>query len=518
VCVVWADGQRFLRFDRCGEGAQMSTAAEPSTNPFESQAVGKPRLVWAPDVHEHYSEICSFFLVRLVNPQLSHRLDLAELLAKASIKSFCVYPVYGHFDFLVRMWVTPQKRTRFLRLVNNQTLFDEVDEFQARKIDYLWTAEASSRNGDGRDGNQRVNRFLSDIERLCEDLDAGRHQDATAIKRLLDNGLIYRLPVITAANQPAGYDTRLYKFYFALSRIPSPTRNAKEVEVASIRDYLVQLQRETGLQQVTLNEGIGFADYLIKGVVPDYYAIFECNRRLTELIDRWKFNLRPETFLIGTPNPHESDYIDVTWREFGGEELRLEQALPPGFAADLAKLQKEELRAIADVFVHYETRFIDTPFEPFFKDLLCARISRDRDLLSNAMSVMHRIEGYAIDFFRQQWMEEFGSKWFAELKQAATKVGLEAFDPKKYTLKEAMDVSNSLPSICARVRKELVDDWLGKIGALLQYRNDLAHGVIFTDPDYVVKHWEQLSRSILDAGSLYNRLFEIFHRNKQKER
>lgn len=494
-----------------------SVAPPTSANPFESEGVGIPRLVWAPEVHEHYKEICNFYLVRLVTPQLSHSFTWPDLLAKASIKSFSIYPIYGHFDFLVRLWVTPQKRTHFLRLVENPGLFDEVIEFQVRKVDYLWAPAPHGANGDGRDAVPRVKRNLSDIDRLSKALDARAGLDDDVVARLVQNRLVYRLPAITVAENASARDTRFFKFYFALSRIPSPTRPGREFESTSIRDFLGKLQQETGMQQITVNEGLGFADYLIKGVVADYYSIFECNRRLNELIDHSKLALRPETYLIGTPTPLEFDYVDVGWREFATEEVRLEESLPPGFAADLATLKREDLREIADVFEKYEKRFIDTPFERFFKDLLCARISRNSDLLSTAMSVLHRIEGYAITFLRSLWIKELGPKWFQELKQAGAGVKLEGFDPNKCTLKEAMDVSNNLPLIRARVQAELGNNWVETITALLRYRNDLAHGTIYTEHDYVVKHWPDLSKSLFEAGVLYNRLFDNFHDNKQKE-
>jgi len=489
---------------------------QPST--FEAKGIGKPRLVWAPEVHERYQEKCSYFLVRLVNPNVIRRLDLAQLLEDASIKSFCVYPIYGHFDFLIRMWVTPQKRDRILRLINDQAQFDEVREFQAKKIEYLWAGQKGEDETEDHQRNHHVDKSLGDVEKIYEDIRRGECPNEAAVKRLKANRLLYEIREDERQMRVGEANKRtLYKFYFALSRIPLPNRAPRAIERVSIREFLFDLQEESELAQVSFYEGLGFADYLIKAVIPDFYAIFECNRRLINHIHDRELNLRPETFLIATADPQESDQIDISWREFGGDELRLERALSPTSGADLAELDKHERQQIAHLYVQYETKFTETPFEPFFKGVFIARIAQDRDRLTDVMSVMHRIEGYAADLFRDLWMKEFGQKWYQELKEAGKKVGLTDFDPKKFTLKNAVDVSNALPAVSKQLNLDLGPGWEAKLSALNAYRSDLAHGKAFTDPDYLIKNWEGLAKAILNVGEVYNRLHSMFHQKSVKK-
>lgn len=466
-----------------------------STNPFQSRDVADRRLVWDPAVHELYDEHCSYFLLRMREPDPNIVETMTHLLVQAQISSFCVYVVYGYYDVLVRVWSTGQKRGRFIDLLDrNATAIESVDEFLAGSILFLWSQTVEF------DDPRELQAFRPDIEIVSRAILRKIEPPVDAIDTLMKARLIHTIP--------ERHDG-IVKFYIALSRVPGGVQTKAEFE--QLRQAVDRV-RPT-MKDLCLYRGRGFANYLIKGVASAYRDIMACTYAITQATQ--VLDLRPMTLLIANNDAPEFDHVDVAWVEFETSLLRLEKILGGNSAQLIAELALPVRNSVGRIFVQFDN-LLRTPFEPIFLAVLHARLSQDVALLAEKLSFLLRLEGMVRKFLVEVWASELGRDWYRTVKEAAGQCGVSVTkDPvKEYTLHDIVTVTLQMTSHNA-IPQERIDTILGqswgvRLSQVKDLRNQVAHGDIYDDD--VAKHlfvnWEAMAESVCNVGYLYNALLE----------
>ena len=111
---------------------------------LQSVGVGDPRINWHPLVHQRFDEDLYFVVFRLAqSTDVLSTLD--DLVQEAGVNAYCSYVVFGHFDALLRAWLTPPHWQRLLRVVSRyRERIPEIRYLKAGGIRYLWSSHGIS--------------------------------------------------------------------------------------------------------------------------------------------------------------------------------------------------------------------------------------------------------------------------------------------------------------------------------------------------------------------------------------
>jgi hypothetical protein len=98
---------------------------------------------WHPAVHSvHFGETLYFVMIRLREPlHTPVATQIKHLLQTARIQYACSYPLFGWWDALVRVWLTPASYSRFARVLENSVNHNVANfrGFTTTNIRYLWS-------------------------------------------------------------------------------------------------------------------------------------------------------------------------------------------------------------------------------------------------------------------------------------------------------------------------------------------------------------------------------------------
>lgn len=458
-------------------------------NPFRATNIHQSRLLWAPKVHKRFQETCYYFLLRLKNPTGDVVGAVGQLLARALVRSSCVYEVFGYHDVLVRIWATHRRRDRFVQVLeSNKNLIEDATEFVAHAIDYRW-AENHSISDD------ELPPYVPKIEQLCKTLATGQEIEQAELDNLVANGLAHRLP-----ERGKGY----IKVYIALTRIPSALEDRHEADhVGELLDRAKDL-----LEDVSMYRGIGFANYLIKGMVSEFSKINEITITLLESAIQ-RYQLRPMTLIIANNNAPQSDDIDPD-DDSSLSLFHLEFWLGLESAALIQKVSQSERDSLANVFRDFHA-LLGTPFSTILEGLLVAKLKEDPFLLGQKLIIIMKIENLLGRFFLDLYKSRLEDDWFQIVRQAALSCNIAdgKHPARDYTLHDYIAVTNKLVAggklSGSEVEDVLGPGWIERLERVKGVRNDIAHGRVFQE-DYVKENWETVARSVCQIGDIYNAL------------
>lgn len=487
-------GQR-LRTRRVCVGPT-SARARMSSNTHE------PDFNWHPAVHARFGEHLFFYLVRL--RQAFHRPvaeQVRELLERAEIRFACEYTVFGHWDALIRVWLTSPSQHRFLKTLDRaDSNVAEVRHFQAARIRHLWSGRDDDLLAPRADVRDAIASFDREIR-----LTVGSPNDASATRQsLIAAGLILERPAPTED---------AVKFYVALRRT---------------EDHVPQDVEERGVLQAIKNAGLAprsslymgfgnFADYLIRGVADTYKDVLDWTAKVDqELQDSY---LRPMTLLIADPSARESDNVNDLQALSHDDEaslalLGLDEA-SVARVGDLAAPQRSALNDL--VRTAYELSQDDPPLRAKLRSLLRASVLGDRDSLNASLAFLLDFEWFLGEYLKRAWSEVFGKQWIAVLaaRFAETpdnqRYADEVRKPDQWTLGScvhmAMAVAEMDDNADSRLKHQLGDTWKGEVRTLLTLRNFIAHGKLrkFERLDDFAGEWGVILRDIMGAATLHFR-------------
>lgn len=421
------------------------------------------------------------------NPDNEIFSNLQARIASERILSSCYYYLYGYYDVLLRIWATSQKRQRLIQALKEyEDNIENVSEFQARNISYLW--------GNGRKINyEEAATTKTVIARVANSALTNSPLDVTDVGMLIDKGILHKLPAVSKGS---------IKFYIALTKIPGSSEIRSEFEL--LKKGVESLQ----LQNVSIYHGMGFAKYLIKAIASHYNDIINTT---VSLIGTLKpLDLRPMTLLIANEDAKEADILDTAWADLTPSMLQLEFILGATTLEEFGELSADERKLISEI-VEENTDLFSTNFGSIFKAFLTSKLKRDAPLFFEKLSFLLRLESMLNRFLVSFLSKELGKQWFEVVQKTGSACGLpQKKSANEYTLHEIFVLLRKLYSDDA-VNRSALDEALGThwqvhFESALPLRNDYAHGRLFGN--VVIEKWSDLMRVILPLGRIYNKLIE----------
>jgi len=477
-----------------------------SPRSFQATNIRDARYVWDPAVHAHLREHCSYILVRLASTDLrGAERSLSAHLQRAGIRAYCTYVLYGYYDFLIRAWMTPQKREQLIQQVTRDKHLDTLDEFRVDAAHFTWSPVSML-------GRKSLERLMEEIGEVAEYLQASSRdvpEPTKAIEELKEAQLLHVLPGLNSDKFPDPV-----KVYIALNRTTA------EKSFGDERDRLIAYIAEFSgeLFNVSVYEGAGFAQYLIKGVVPTYGDVLPTLSNLTERLEPLK--LRTSTYLIANGDAYESDHIDLGWEDLDLSLSRLAELLGGEASRRLGALDKPTRQVVSRVFDTYSRDLLATSFEKYFLDLLRHRIGDPEVILGESMSWVIRLELYVREMSVRLWSSTLGKKtWRDRVQAAADKSGIPlGGPPEACTLKGALRVTAALVQAgelsAHQVSQSLGEHWRERLlpNEVSELRNRVAHGEFFRQ-DYeqeFLKDWDRNVREVLEIGRGYVDVSDLY--------
>lgn len=465
-------------------------------------------------------------MIRVKNPEGRIGYNVQEFINKAQIKTACIYAIYGYFDFLVRLWATPLKIKWFSNEVENDTtLIEEIREFRVNHINY---EGASNLNYGDSLTNRRTHshehipslkgkrhieipliKFESDVRNISA-LDEKHGKiltEHTCVQSLIKNGLIWKFKQINGIS---------FKFYIALSRISIVI--SKEQVIKNINHFLNKSKKELGLHNIAVYEGIGFSDFLVKTVVENYSDVWRCIEKILESEDLNQ--LRPTTYLIAAI-VMESDVADCTWNELSNNLLKLVTLLGSSYVEMMQEISAEDQVVFTNLFGKF-LYLNDTIFSGIFLGLFQARLKESTLLLAEKLLFIFQLESLLGAFIKKNCIDVFKENYWEVIKSVARACSVSTEDektkkwndkkPEDYTFHNSVSVLNKLyanyPELKVETNKIITDDDLDAMQSLVEIRNDLAHGRMLSNREFVTTKWENITRRVFSVGDAYTKLVQ----------
>ncbi len=254
-------------------------------------------LLWHQKVHEHFNENLYYFVLRFKGYQRQYRDNIQEASISQGIVGICIYEVFGDFDILIRVWLTPSMLLAFTKILDSIASLSYYQVMNVKrishwgfmtepKLEFLYNA-----TGD------------LDLDVVQRDIREGNYN---SIKAYADA----HLAIIREKENENGV-----KFYSALHFGESGVITKRQED--EIYKSLIEIQEEILnkksdeiplIQNLSFYFGDGFAHVLAKGNTSNFVV---ARKFVVEQIIRRLRTLLPEvtTYAICDEEPYESDDV-----------------------------------------------------------------------------------------------------------------------------------------------------------------------------------------------------------------
>jgi len=438
--------------------------------PVPRVGISDVHWTWDPSVHTYYNESCHFFLIRF-NAQRLSTADrvLTDALTESQLDAFSVYLLLGYHDALIRVWVTPQKRRRLVdRLRSRPDAIESVEEFRADRIEYTWASSPPDPS--------TIRSHRGKIEQAVAVLNSsGLPEDSGLAKELSKVGILHRVPVSDSSSA--------IKLYISLNR------DRGEGERSPDAHHLLSTLNASHATAVSLYEGVGFAQLLVKAVLPSFGDVIPLLTKLETTLPAF----RPLTFLIGENAPLQLDNIDIDWKEFSRELLDLEEQLGPLSASYIAALTEAKRLEVGEFYAQFQG-LLDSPARRYFLGYLGARLSQSPDELSQQLIFIVHLESLLRRRLIEIGARHGGAAWLSIVRRSGSTDDIERSlpDPGKWTYADFGRVLKAMHALgwVAEDDPILGRRWRDMLPRLTTLRNTVAHGDLFEE-ERARAHWNQ---------------------------
>lgn len=470
---------------------------------------------WQPGVHTRFGEKLYFYLLRLKSPLRGDEVEarIRRLLDAADIVHACEYAIYGDWDVLIRVWLSPSWRKQFLAALEGAGDTINVRDFEASELRYLWAGDSSNLLAGSQELDAKITERLADVRALAEeDEDA----DPDVKERLFGAGLL--LP------RPPSEGSDPVKFYICLKIY---TDLKREVEVARVLEALEQ----AGLSsRASLYSGNGsFADHLIRCVASTYSEVMTLNSALSRALQ--DLDMRPMTLLVANGDARESDNINDTALLTARDDvvIALLELNERGLAllAGLAPSQREALHTLVEGA--YRASEGEMELRQSLRDLLRASLKNELEEVRSALGFTMDFEWFLIQYLKRAWGGVYGPHWVPLLakdlegadgnsKRAALLRNID-----KWTLADAGDLAIRSAEINGGVKaafsKDLGPEWQPQMYTLKRIRNTVAHRLRETPNfDEFTAEWGTLLLELTSAAELHFRIKRLIDEDRKESK
>jgi hypothetical protein len=244
-------------------------------------------LLWHRLVHEHYNEDLHYFLLKFPAFRKETLEEFGQRLReRLGITGFCLYPVLGRVDALLRVWLNPIALKRLEHLLREMSVSEE--HFAVREMAH-WAFDGTV--SERLRLEQLIGKYTS------RDFAAVQQGEDKRLRRTMEkDGLLTYRP-ISFRNKVKFYTIATYPFF-------------ETDYVEMIRQEVTQTIKrfEASISLVSLYDtGKGV---LIKACLPTAFAVGEFALELRSNVARFKSFT--ETLVIAARSPQESDDLSGT--------------------------------------------------------------------------------------------------------------------------------------------------------------------------------------------------------------
>ena len=217
-------------------------------------------LAWHPKVHEHFGERLFFFLLAIKSHRdATIRERLVELFKRCDVptepgcEGFCSYSLLGDFDYLLRVWLPPDKDVLFMKTARSLLHPEIILQFSVQEVVMDWRFDRAP------------------AEAAIDDLDFAQ---ITNLQRGTDSDRLAKAHAARLAcwvDDDAAAETKAMRDPIkAFICLKAPT-NATEDQLDAYQDGLIdRLDEADGIERCTVHKGVGFTWLLAKIIAGDF--------------------------------------------------------------------------------------------------------------------------------------------------------------------------------------------------------------------------------------------------------
>jgi hypothetical protein len=464
--------------------------------------IGSARVNWHPHVHQRFDEDLYFILFHLAQPQ-NVADQLVSIFESANIFAHSLYVIFGYFDGLARVWLTPQQLRGVYRAIKQHE--NDILETRVLKVvglRYFWANHGLESlldaTGPPPEVLKNITAEYSAIARV-----AGHPVEPSAedVGSLLAQRLLLLKPAEIDAN---------IKVFVLLQATGQQEANAS-FELAR------RMTERSQFAMSSLYSGEGsLASHLIRLTVVDYDHVLETTTAIHELISDLGF--RPMTLLVANTGPAETDNLNNLYALTGSQHRTAD--LLGIDANDLTSLNQES-RNVLDVLVDELTRSLaNVPERETAQEVLKACIQNDRRLARQHLSFVLDFEQYFRDYVSELLQRELGSEWLQTIARLPENPLRNVSGEYRESIEQwplgvvhnvLRDLTNEDPELRRQVLSDLGEDWSRHIRSVMNLRNPFAHGKLLQavpQLNDLTGEWGASVTSLLRALPLYHALYK----------
>jgi hypothetical protein len=414
---------------------------------------------WHRQVHQRLGEKLHFYIVRarpLDTPEIIN--SLKTLIATGFFGSIHVFPIFGSYDVLIRIWLHPTNEDRFRHDLSSAMAQAgeerRINGFTVDAIEQSWYAEDEVKEESLRALNEDIILRIQD-NKAPADYKSFRTQKLILRRKYHSNGIL---------------------FFVAVQLRPEfDEEHARHVAIA-IRD---SAPNHSDIHNVSIYRSTGHASILLRGEAQDYFAI----ERLGWIRRRFKtYGATTETYLVQTRAYLFADEKigRGTFSALHGRDLLVQSILPELYEAPFEKAH--DIKRAFDDDIH-GVSLVDGD-RNLLHDFLMGRLE------SNPVRMMTALFTFFVEveqYLRERHQEFVGRQNVGSLKDIYTKVNIS--DNKRYlTLGDVLKVYEHVIKVTSPEHSDLVGDWED----FAKLRNEIAHGGVD-----IMGEWETLLKRLL---------------------
>ena len=457
--------------------------------------------MWSPDVHQYFDESLFYVLLRLGHAR--NVLDsVRALMREASIDHYSAYVVYGHFDALIRVWLTPHSWQALQSTINRgRQNGNRLLSLRATGVDYIWPDTDATTMSFDLNAELSSERIASIMKHEISISQYAREQTPALLGELIDDKLLLEKPEEPGAQ---------IKLFLVLQAVEAG------LDISDSREQIRRLVSDFRGERVsTLYSGAGdMGIHIIRATLKEYREV----ATFVHAVDRslGTHPLRTMCLLVGGEEAIETDNVNNPFA-LTGTDRKLASLLGVS-AGSLSNLSPIGRRRIDTVAHELWAELDDSPEWQTARSLLAAIVQNQPRVFRQHLSFLLDFEHYFKKYAESLATQRYGSEPLQMLEKRFPVVMRNvqrADDFESLTLGVvhgllgAMAEDDSISN--ARLQSDLGEHWRSDVRRVLNLRNPFAHGNLAPDSADISsiddEEWWAIADAILRALPMYKTLY-----------
>jgi len=334
-------------------------------------------MVWHPDVHARFQEGLVFFLIKVrvfEKSKLYSRLE--EYIKDKGFAGYRIFQVFGIYDVVLRIWLPKGVEWEVKNQLERLGGITKALPFLVGGIPHHWFW--GKKQSDPQALNRLTSVFVTNIQRELSSNPGQFLRDAPA---MTEKNLLKLFDHPRQASAPR------IKFFSFLTLSDSTTNLIDDKLPESVVKIIEKFSSE--VHHASVYEGTGFAWYLVKGEVEDFFAIRWFVDEINETISH--SGLITMTSVVADKEFPSCDYIgQASFDKVGQKDLAVAAIIPELYTS--ANVPEDKRLQIEDwVRRHASPTDISDEDQDIVGECLSAVLRENEEALVNTMASIFRI-------------------------------------------------------------------------------------------------------------------------------